>query len=243
MDLMRTIDNYCERLDPGFWAEPLNAVSNLAFLIGALIAWRIARAEGRDDDWAVRALVAIVAAIGVGSFLFHTFATAWASTADVIPIMLFILLYMHLSTVRYLALPVWAGIGAAALFFPSSMAIGWTIQTALGPLNGSAGYVSVLVVILGYGAALIWSDRKGAGRGLLIGGALLFASIVMRTLDDEDGAVCAAVPMGTHFVWHLLNGAMLGWMIVVLIRHGRPAHGLRRDGSHAFSDAGARRAG
>ena len=38
MDLMRSIDNYCERLDPGFWAEPLNAVTNAAFVIGAMIA-------------------------------------------------------------------------------------------------------------------------------------------------------------------------------------------------------------
>lgn len=242
MDLMGTIDSYCERLDPGFWAEPLNAVSNAAFLIGALIAWRVARAEGRSGDWAVRALVAIVTAIGIGSFLFHTFATRWASTADVIPILLFILLYLHLATVRYLVLPVWAGIGAAALFFPSSMAIGWTIQAVLGPLNGSAGYGAVLVVIWGYGAALIWSGRPGAGRGLLIGGAVLFVSIAMRTLDDQDGALCAALPTGTHFVWHLLNGAMLSWMIVVMIRHGRPAHGLRRDGSHVFS-GGTRRPG
>lgn len=243
MDLMRSIDNYCERLDPGFWAEPLNAVTNAAFVIGAMIAWRIARIEGRAGDWAVRAPIAVLTAIGVGSFLFHTYATAWASMADVIPILLFILLYMHIATVRFLALPVWAGIGAAALFFPSSLAIGWTIQALFGPLNGSAGYGAVLVVILGYGAALIWSDRPGAGRGLLIGGAVLFASIVARTLDDQTGPVCAALPTGTHFLWHTLNGVMLTWMIVVIIRHGRPAHGLRRDGAHAFSDPGGRRMG
>jgi hypothetical protein len=243
MDLMRSIDSYCERLDPGFWGEPLNAISNAAFLIGALIAWRIARAEGRSGDWAVRALAAMSVVIGVGSFLFHTFATGWAAAADMVPILLFILLYMHLATVRFLALPVWAGFGAAALFIPSAMGISWTIQALLGPLNGSAGYGAVLVVILGYGAALLWSDRRGAGRGLLTAGAVLFVSIVMRTLDDQDGAVCAALPMGTHFMWHTLNGVLLSVLTVAIIRHGRPAHGLRRDGSHAFSDVGAKRAG
>jgi len=29
------MDGYCERVGPGLWAEPLNAVSNAAFLIGA----------------------------------------------------------------------------------------------------------------------------------------------------------------------------------------------------------------
>jgi hypothetical protein len=42
----------------------------------------------------------------------------------------------------------------------------------------------------------------------------------MRTID---GAVCEAVPLGTHFLWHILNGIMLGWMIEVWRRH--PARG------------------
>jgi hypothetical protein len=25
--------------------------------------------------------------------------------------------------------------------------------------------------------------------------------------------------MGTHFLWHLLNALMLGWMIMVYVRH------------------------
>ena len=29
----RQIDIYCERLGPGFWAEPVNALSNGAFLV------------------------------------------------------------------------------------------------------------------------------------------------------------------------------------------------------------------
>jgi hypothetical protein len=37
------IDLYCERADPSFWAEPVNALSNCAFLIAAAAAfaqWR-----------------------------------------------------------------------------------------------------------------------------------------------------------------------------------------------------------
>jgi hypothetical protein len=29
------------------------------------------------------------------------------------------------------------------------------------------------------------------------------------------------IPLGTHFLWHVLNGIMLGWMIVVYLRHLR----------------------
>ena len=223
MDPMRAIDAYCERLGPTFWAEPANAITNAAFLVAALLAWRMARRAGRSGDWGVRALAAVTAAIGVGSFLFHTVATAWASAADVIPILVFIMLYLHLTTVRLFQLPVWAGMGAMAMFLPVSVALGWTLRAALGPLNGSSSYGAVLIVIMCTGAALIWTGREAAGRGLLTGGAIFFVSIIMRTLDAQDGAVCAGLPLGTHFMWHLLNGVLLGWMMAVMIRHGAPA--------------------
>jgi hypothetical protein len=53
-------------------------------------------------------------------------------------------------------------------------------------------------------------------RGLLVGASLLSASLVFRTVD---AAACGTFPIGTDFLWHLLNAAMLGWMILVLMRH------------------------
>jgi hypothetical protein len=32
------VDLYCERTDPSFWAEPINALSNLSFLLAAWLA-------------------------------------------------------------------------------------------------------------------------------------------------------------------------------------------------------------
>jgi aspartyl-tRNA(Asn)/glutamyl-tRNA(Gln) amidotransferase subunit C len=62
---------------------------------------------------------------------------------------------------------------------------------------------------------------RAGPRGALIGAGLLAVSLVFRTIDQ---AVCD-VPARTHWVWHLLNGVMLGWMIRVLHRHdpGRAA--------------------
>ena len=65
MDWSAPIDLYCERTDTSFWAEPANALTNAAFLITAGMAfllWR--RAGGRD--WPALALIAVVAAVGVG---------------------------------------------------------------------------------------------------------------------------------------------------------------------------------
>ena len=103
MALTDPVDIYCERLDPGFWAEPLNAASNIAFIVAALIgAAMLVRRGNRDVDlWL---LVALTAAVGVGSFLFHTFATVWAGLADTIPIWVFVAVFVAVAMWRYFAM-------------------------------------------------------------------------------------------------------------------------------------------
>ena len=97
---------YCERgAEAAFWAEPLNALSNAAFLLAAIAAGReLARwpTGGRRTFEAL--LVLLVAVIGIGSFLFHTLATRWAMYADVIPIGLFMLAYWGYTLRAYLPL-------------------------------------------------------------------------------------------------------------------------------------------
>ena len=46
----------------------------------------------------------------------------------------------------------------------------------------------------------------------------LFAiSLTFRSLD---GPLCNVFPLGTHFMWHILNGVLLGWLLLTMIRHG-----------------------
>jgi uncharacterized membrane protein YfcA len=101
MDWSTPIDQYCERIDASFWSEPANALTNIAFLIAAAVAfasWR--RAGGRD--WPALALIAVVVVVGLGSFIFHTVATRGARLADIIPIAVFIYGYLLLALRRFL---------------------------------------------------------------------------------------------------------------------------------------------
>lgn len=75
MDWTAQIDAYCERVGFGFWAEPINALTNIAFLASGFVIWR--KAQGRGLPLA-EAMAIVLFAIGIGSFLFHTFATRWA---------------------------------------------------------------------------------------------------------------------------------------------------------------------
>ena len=65
------MDAYCERVGMGVFAEPLNALSNASFLLAALAAWVLATRTGALSA-GVRVLIALAAATGIGSILWHT---------------------------------------------------------------------------------------------------------------------------------------------------------------------------
>ncbi len=207
MDWSQQVDGYCERLGPGLWAEPLNAVTNLAFLGVALWVWP--RASGIE-----RVLAAVLFAIGIGSGLFHTFATRWAGLADTLPILGFILVYVVAANRRFLMLPWWIAILGSLVVLPYAALIG-RVFAALPGFSISAPYWPVPVLIAGYGVYLRHRLPRVA-TGLAAGAGMLAVSLVFRSLDM---ALCPVWPVGTHFLWHLMNAAMLGWMIVVLRGH------------------------
>ena len=222
MDWTQAIDAYCERTGPEFWAEPVNAVTNAAFLVAALVMARRIRGDWPGAGLA-RALVAILAAIGVGSFLFHTFAVAWASTADVLPIVAFILVYVFVANRYVLGLGQPAALGATALFVPYA-ALTIPVFAHLPGFEVSAAYwpVPLLIALYAFG---LRRRAPATARGLAAGAGILAISLVFRSLDE---GVCGALPLGTHFAWHLLNALMLGWMIEVFRRHMLAGDGAGR---------------
>lgn len=211
MDWTAPIDGYCERLDPGFWAEPVNAVTNAAFLLAALVM--ALRLRGTALPVA-QALTAILAATGVGSFLFHTYAQPWAGLADTLPILLFILTYLHAATRDFLG----ASRRVAALvtlgYFPFA-AVTVPLLRLIPGLGDSAGYATV-PLLMGIYAGLLRRRAPPTARGLVLAAVLITASITFRALDAP---LCGVFPLGTHFLWHLLNAVLLAWMIELYRRH------------------------
>ncbi|QTN35254.1 ceramidase domain-containing protein [Cognatishimia activa] len=209
MDLTAQLDGYCERIDPSFWSEPVNAITNAAFLIAALYMWH--RSRGLPN---AQALCAVLFAIGVGSFLFHTYATTWAAIADVTPIAVYVLLYIFLATRDFWGQNTLTSLGAVLLFFPYAY-VTVPLFEMLPILNVSAGYGPVPLLILIYAFGLR-NRAPETARGLAIGATIILISLTFRSLDMP---VCENLPLGTHFMWHILNGIALGWMIEVYRRH------------------------
>lgn len=215
MNWSQPVDLYCERTDPAFWAEPVNAVSNLSFLIAALVAflqWR--RAGGKD--WPVALLIALTAIIGAGSFVFHTVATRGAALFDTIPIAVFIYGYLFFALRRFLGLSLLVSLALLAAFVAFSYAENAIVPR--GTFNGSHAYLPALAATLVIG----WLVRHGpGGTYVLMAGATLALSLIFRSIDN---AVCASLPLGTHFLWHLLNGAVL-YLLLRAAQTLSPFHG------------------
>jgi len=204
------IDIYCERTDPSYWSEPLNAVSNAAFLIAAAVmAYRLQGAR-LPLAWA---LVAALAAIGVASYLWHTLAVGWAGAADAGTILIFILIYLFAANRDFLGLRGWAAGLFTLAFVPYAAGLGWVFEQ-LPFFTISSFYWPLVPLMLGYGLALRGQDPATA-RGLAIAAGLLTLSLIARSVDEP---FCAALPLGTHFLWHILNGVLLGWVIEVYRR-------------------------
>lgn len=234
MILAAEIFRYCERgQNAAFWAEPVNAISNLAFIIAALAAGlvlaRVRGVRGALPEWF---LVAVLFAIGTGSFLFHTYATRWAAVADVAPIGVFMFTYLGYALRRFLALP-WIAVAAGLGVFAYAMQLADGIEcrvtligiaeAARGPcLNGTTAYAPALGAMALIGLALAMR-RHAAARYLLAAAGVFFVSMFFRSIDFE---VCAMTRMagraiGTHFMWHILNATTLFLLVLAAIRHGR----------------------
>lgn len=209
------IDVYCERLGPGFWAEPVNAITNLAFVAAGVWWWRRARRE-RSGPF-VEILCAWVVAIGAGSFLFHTFATRWAALFDVIPIWTFVLAYVAFALNRYLSLPRGRALAVLAAAVVAIVALMRAIPDSLtAATNGSIEYLPAVLALAVFVATLARA-RHPAWRPVGLAGIVFAVSLTFRSLDL---AVCTAFPLGLHWAWHLLNATMLAVLLGAAITLG-----------------------
>ncbi|WKW51654.1 ceramidase domain-containing protein [Rhodomicrobium lacus] len=233
-----TIFAYCERgMSPAFWAEPLNAITNAAFvaagIAGAVMIARQTPAE--RSAWSVFFALNFVA-IGIGSFLFHTVPNPTTGAADTIPIGIFMLTYLIFALRRFAGAGVLLTASMIALFV-GAMALSGEVQCYGGRigfglavpegaraacLNGGLAYgPAVVALVLIAGTLAIRRHRAAA---LVFAAAVTFTvSLTFRTLDPT---LCAdftlfGYRLGTHFLWHLLNATTLWLLLLASIRYSR----------------------
>ena len=211
MDRLGTyIDGYCERIAPGLMNEPWNALTNLAFIFAALIVWRYIR--DKNPPKISIFLTVTLALIGVGSGFLHTFATVWGAIADVFFIAVFVVTYIYGANKYFLHLKTVFSVLLTLVVFLLLFPIGRAIDFIFPFIGESSTYASIATIIFLYGFWLLKS-HKDVGLKLLIGASILSISIGFRIIDLP---YCEINPLGTHWLWHVLNAVMLSWMIMII---------------------------
>lgn len=210
----QAVDYYCERLDSSFWAEPINAITNIFFIISAILAFRLWQ-KSVARSWDILTLGILIAVVGVGSFIFHTYATRAAVLADVIPIALFI----HFGLAVFLYRVANAGLFFTMLgvFIFALFNFAFKQNVDAGFLNYSAQYIPAVLLLLCMSVFTL--IKKIPSAKYFVGALVAFVvSLVIRTFDM---AVCEFLPIGIHYMWHLLNAIVMYLVFKGVISYSR----------------------
>jgi hypothetical protein len=239
MNLSEHVFLYCERgTSTLLLAEPWNAASNAGFIVVGLIAIDLLLRRPVEQRSADQFLLAsLILLIGLGSLAFHAFATRGAEFADVIPISIFMLVYLGFALNRFLGTPPgWtvllvigfvaiAGAAGQLKCWDGAIGIPGSDVTGAGAcLNGSVAYLPALFALIIIG--VLMRERNQRGAPFVLWAAAIFA--VSITLRSADLSVCNEFvyeghKIGTHFVWHLLNAGVLFLLFLATFRVGEAA--------------------
>ncbi len=164
---------YCERgTSEALLAEPVNAASNGAFVLAALAGLTLLLLRPREERSADHyLLIGLVFLIGLGSLAFHLYETTLTELGDVLPIGIFMLVYLGFALNRFLGMPVgWTlllVIGFTALMAADMQVKCWDggigipgpeVQGVKPCLNGSLFYLPALGVLIVVG--LLLEERR-----------------------------------------------------------------------------------
>lgn len=194
-----SVDIYCERLDASFWAEPINAMSNLSFIVAGFFLWRL-----RSSRSKLMAILIIL--IGLGSFSFHTFANRLTGLIDVLAIALYLVTFAFLIPKQWSRNSMLIQSGSVILLI-LSIVLAQLLITYLNPALPwlpPGMYLGAWLALIMYALATQYSNLSAA-RFLWMAVIVFPASLLSRQIDMP---LCDSIG-GSHWLWHLLNGLTL----------------------------------
>ena len=210
---MTYLDSYCERAGQAhIWAEPINAISNIAFLIAAAIAIKMIKrysVQARD----IKMLPVILVLIGLGSFAWHVMADEFTLMLDVIPITIFINLYIIIFLTRCMQWRWWGVVAAFVMLQLMNAAVSYWLDADT--LYGTIMYLPTYIMLLGF-SILAFIQKKTFALHLCLITCIWTCSLIFRTIDLP---ICYATHVGTHFLWHIANAVTLYELIKLTVYH------------------------
>lgn len=209
--LFQNIDQYCERLSFSLLAEPLNLFSNTAFMVSAFVAYTYLKSKSAHPlPYYVKALIVNLFVIGIGSTLYHSFANRLTMIADIVPIGIFVFLFLQFSLKNVLQL------NRIQIVLSYVLLFGTTYLALLLPptlMNGSNAYFGAVFMVFYVACRAYLKQNNRAAKRFAAAGSLVCVALFFRSIDQ---LVCNQFPVGTHFLWHSVNAVALFLLVVAI---------------------------
>ncbi|KKR31848.1 MAG: Conserved hypothetical membrane protein [Parcubacteria group bacterium GW2011_GWF2_39_8b] len=208
--LVKNFPEYCESV-AGFWTvEPLNALTNFAFFIGAYYLLKYIRVNNLKNRLSIF-LTGLMVVMGLGSLLWHSYRSEITMLLDTLPIYIFFILALYLfvqvlTKNKKLTIVILALLGLIYYLI-------FTYIPGLNIFSGSLKYIFILIVLV----ALSFFIRKkyGYDYNFLTPLGIFLVAIMLRTIDIF---MCPFFPFGTHFIWHILIAIAMYFGSTLILR-------------------------
>ena len=195
---------YCERTSADIFSEPLNSLTNLAFIFISYLIFK--KYKNYKNGLIFSGLIFF---IGLGSFLLHTIPSKITALIDVIFILFFIIFFLYILYKNVLKTKI---IYALFLSFVSPVLyfyLGSSLKENFPLFGDSSFYIFILLnLILIYFYLLI--KNTNFSNYILIASIIFLISIFFRIIDQ---VYCDINFYGTHFLWHILNSLVLFYLV------------------------------
>ncbi len=204
----QSVTDYCERVGELFLSEPLNLVSSLAFFVSALLVYKLYKNK-KVTGFGYWPLFYLLILIGIGSSLWHCFRNSYTLALDAMPVFIFLLLFIYL-LLRKLLNSSFKAFMFVVAFFLFQVGVSYLFPQIL---NGSVRHVVNAVVFITLGS-LIYKRNPLLRKDIVLALSLYAFAIIFRSIDNQ---VCLSFPVGTHFLWHILNATASYFAIKILL--------------------------
>lgn len=204
----KSVVEYCERIGESFLSEPLNLISNIAFFLSAFFVYRLFKTK-KVKGLSYWLLFFLLLLIGVGSTLWHSFRNPYTLALDAIPSFILLL------SITYILFRKLLNNNLKALLLVLAFFLFQVEASYIFPqvMNGSIRHfvnACILIVL----SSIVYKRNPVVRKELVAAITLYILAILFRSIDNF---ACPYFPVGTHFLWHVLNATAAYFAIKTLL--------------------------
>ena len=212
VDIVTRFPQYCEYIS-NFWLhEPLNAITNFGFFIGAYFLYRLIKKNNLNMNLGT-VLISMMIALGLGSLAWHSYRITPTLLMDEIPIYIFIAFafyFLTKSLARSHKLTIIISFFTALIYYAVFAYI-----PSLNVFQGAFKYIFVVLLFLILSMLIV--KKFGPHYSLILPLSLLAFGVLFRIMDLY---ICPVFPLGTHFIWHILVVSTMYFTSIIILRLG-----------------------